>query len=206
MKFNELGRSMVEMLGVLAIIGVLSVGAIAGYSKAMMKYKLNKYTEQMNQIISGITQYHSQLTFPSSTTTNKYYYKLGVIPSEMIRNNDLNNFYDIFNNPIIIQSNATTSSLTKNVTSMTIRLNFKQSIAYDVCRNLIITTQAHSSDILYIEIIGSWGSDDASQITAYGDLYCSGSKKCLSKLDIVSIDNMCRGFENKEDTAYKIWW
>ena len=38
------GRSMVEMLGVLAIIGVLSVGAIAGYSKAMMKYKLNKHT------------------------------------------------------------------------------------------------------------------------------------------------------------------
>ena len=36
------GRSMVEMLGVLAIIGVLSVVAIAGYSKAMMKYKLNK--------------------------------------------------------------------------------------------------------------------------------------------------------------------
>ena len=36
------GRSMVEMLGVLAIIGVLSVGAIAGYSKAMTKYKLNK--------------------------------------------------------------------------------------------------------------------------------------------------------------------
>lgn len=36
------GRSMVEMLGVLVIIGVLSVGAIAGYSKAMMKYKLNR--------------------------------------------------------------------------------------------------------------------------------------------------------------------
>ena len=34
------GRSMVEMLGVLAIIGILSVGAITGYSKAMMKYKL----------------------------------------------------------------------------------------------------------------------------------------------------------------------
>ena len=29
------GRSMVEMLGVLAIIGVLSVGAMNGYSKAM---------------------------------------------------------------------------------------------------------------------------------------------------------------------------
>ena len=48
---RECGRSMVEMLGVLAIIGVLSVGAISGYSKAMMKYKLNKQLEQMNQLI-----------------------------------------------------------------------------------------------------------------------------------------------------------
>ena len=31
---NESGRSMVEMLGVLAIIGVLSVGGIAGYTTA----------------------------------------------------------------------------------------------------------------------------------------------------------------------------
>ncbi|MDY4885802.1 MAG: hypothetical protein SO141_06110, partial [Alphaproteobacteria bacterium] len=48
------GRSMVEMLGVLAIIGVLSVGAIAGYSKAMMKYKLNKQSEQLNTVINTI--------------------------------------------------------------------------------------------------------------------------------------------------------
>lgn len=33
---------MVEMLGVLAIIGVLSVGGIAGYSKAMHKHNINK--------------------------------------------------------------------------------------------------------------------------------------------------------------------
>ena len=36
------GRSMIEMLGVLAIIGVLSVGGIAGYSKAMEKWKINQ--------------------------------------------------------------------------------------------------------------------------------------------------------------------
>ena len=42
---NDTGRSMLEMLGVLAIIGVLSVGGIAGYSKAMMKYKVNKAIE-----------------------------------------------------------------------------------------------------------------------------------------------------------------
>lgn len=32
---SSTGRSMIEMLGVLAIVGVLSVGGIAGYSKAM---------------------------------------------------------------------------------------------------------------------------------------------------------------------------
>ena len=49
---RECGRSMVEMLGVLAIIGVLSVGAIAGYSKAMMKYKLNKHAESFNLLLN----------------------------------------------------------------------------------------------------------------------------------------------------------
>ncbi|MBQ9738286.1 MAG: hypothetical protein IJV75_02085 [Alphaproteobacteria bacterium] len=38
----ESGRSMVEMLGTLAIIGVLSIGGIAGYSYGMDKYRCNK--------------------------------------------------------------------------------------------------------------------------------------------------------------------
>ena len=45
MKINERGRSMIEMLGVLAIIGVLSVGGISGYTEAMRKYKMNKTIE-----------------------------------------------------------------------------------------------------------------------------------------------------------------
>ena len=36
------GRSMVEMLGTLAIVGVLSVGAIGGYSYAMNKHRTNE--------------------------------------------------------------------------------------------------------------------------------------------------------------------
>ena len=39
---NEQGRSMVEMLGSLAIIGVLSAGAIGGYSYAMNKHRTNE--------------------------------------------------------------------------------------------------------------------------------------------------------------------
>ncbi|MBQ8671178.1 MAG: hypothetical protein IJ525_01520 [Alphaproteobacteria bacterium] len=48
------GRSMIEMLGVLAIIGVLSVGGIAGYSKAMMKHRINKTIEQITLIAGNV--------------------------------------------------------------------------------------------------------------------------------------------------------
>ena len=39
---NESGRSMVEMLGVLAIIGVISIGAIGGYTYGMNRYRTNE--------------------------------------------------------------------------------------------------------------------------------------------------------------------
>ncbi len=51
MKSCEKGRSMIEMLGVLAIVGVLSVGGIKGYSKAMAKIKTDKVITQLNEII-----------------------------------------------------------------------------------------------------------------------------------------------------------
>ena len=41
------GRSMVEMLGALAIIGVLSIGGIAGYSYGMDKHKANQTLQEV---------------------------------------------------------------------------------------------------------------------------------------------------------------
>ena len=51
MKFKKLesGRSMVEMLGVLAIIGVLSVGGIAGYSLSMRRHRANGIVDLMSK-------------------------------------------------------------------------------------------------------------------------------------------------------------
>ncbi|MBE6455893.1 MAG: hypothetical protein E7014_05575 [Alphaproteobacteria bacterium] len=48
-KTQESGRSMVEMLGVLAIIGVLSVGGIAGYTMAMNRYRANEVVDMANK-------------------------------------------------------------------------------------------------------------------------------------------------------------
>ena len=48
-KKSEQGRSMVEMLGVLAIIGVLSIGGIAGYTLSMRRYRANQIADVMNK-------------------------------------------------------------------------------------------------------------------------------------------------------------
>ncbi len=47
---NESGRSMVEMLGVLAIIGVLSIGGIAGYTMAMNRYRANEVLDAASKV------------------------------------------------------------------------------------------------------------------------------------------------------------
>lgn len=42
---TQSGRSMIEMLGVLAVIGILTVAGIFGYQKAIMKSRVNKTIE-----------------------------------------------------------------------------------------------------------------------------------------------------------------
>ncbi|MBR4931649.1 MAG: hypothetical protein IKZ02_01335 [Alphaproteobacteria bacterium] len=45
---NEIGRSMVEILGTLSVIGVLSVGGIMGYKFAVDKYQANQTINDIN--------------------------------------------------------------------------------------------------------------------------------------------------------------
>lgn len=83
MKINQSGRSMIEMLGVLAIIGVLSVGGIAGYSKAMAKYRTNKVVEQVSMLITNVrTMYAQQQTYVN--LDNDLAVEMGVVPEELI--------------------------------------------------------------------------------------------------------------------------
>lgn len=82
-KNEQSGRSMVEMLGVLAIIGVLSVGGISGYSKAMAKFKLTKAQDQLSMMIMNIrTAFATSPGYPDLNTTTAIEYKL--VSQEMI--------------------------------------------------------------------------------------------------------------------------
>ncbi len=65
----ESGRSMVEMLGVLAVIGVLSIGGIAGYSYGMDKYRANETINDVNLRALDIT---NQLMMGSEPNLNAW--------------------------------------------------------------------------------------------------------------------------------------
>ena len=49
MKAKQFGRSMVEMLGVLAIIGVLSIGGLLGYRRAVNNHQANTILDDVNR-------------------------------------------------------------------------------------------------------------------------------------------------------------
>ncbi len=75
---------MVEMLGVLAIIGVLSVGGISGYSKAMAKFKLTKAQDQMSMLLINIrTAYATAASYDGLTTETAYQYN--ILPQDMVQ-------------------------------------------------------------------------------------------------------------------------
>lgn len=81
---EQSGRSMIEMLGVLAIIGVLSVGGIAGYSKAMNKFKTNKIADNVSMLVANIkTLYAQQNTYDG--LNNETAVSMGVVPDELVQ-------------------------------------------------------------------------------------------------------------------------
>ena len=99
-KSVQSGRSMIEMLGVLAIIGVLSVGGIAGYSKAMHRYRINKYIEQITLIVGNIrTFFAPQRNYAGLNKT--ILKKAKLVPDEMW---DGNNIEDVFGLEVSIHS------------------------------------------------------------------------------------------------------
>ena len=55
---TESGRSMVEMMGVLAIMGIIAIGGLAGFRSAMNKMSASKIVEIIGEV-SGEAQRHN---------------------------------------------------------------------------------------------------------------------------------------------------
>ncbi|MBE6456126.1 MAG: hypothetical protein E7014_06760 [Alphaproteobacteria bacterium] len=87
-KFNEIGRSMVEILGVLTVTGVLSIGGIMGYRYAMDRYRANDIIHEVNIRGQDIWNHYQGIELPESidewndTTTTGYPIGIETVPAD----------------------------------------------------------------------------------------------------------------------------
>lgn len=145
---NESGRSMVEMLGVLAIIGVLSVGGIAGYSKAMNKFKINKTTDQVSMLVANIrTLFSAQGDYDG--LDNKAAKQFGIVPNDMYTSTDSSNhIHNAFGGKVVIKPAV---------------LN---ELDTEASRAFIIEYNGLSQEACVTIATGDWGSGQASGLVA----------------------------------------
>ena len=197
MKVNQNGRSMVEMLGVLAIIGVLSVGAISGYSKAMKKHKLNVHSQGLSMLMQYSLNFTSSYT-PEEGTDLKitsFLDKLKVIPDgfKYVANGD--KITDNFGATVRLEScTAHPSSHNFGLRYYMSDTNFR----FDVCLNLINVAKEYAGQIHYLMV----SNPDQPQTNYYGDIGCKNDRVCLSKLTIDDIYEMCKVRSTDNRTTY----
>ena len=203
------GRSMVEMLGVLAIIGVLSVGAISGYSKAMLKYKLNKQAEQLNTLINAVARYvHSFSKEFRGQYITSYFVKLGEVPTEMIRANKPNYIYDVFGTAWYVlyvydvDGGESINLGFNNVSSLT--KNSAQNL--EICRNIIVTAKENSGNINTVSTISGHQTDEAKTGILYGDNRCTTERACLKNVTLEQIYDICTKHIGTQSAEFKISW
>ena len=167
MRVNESGRSMIEMLGVLAIIGVLSVGGIAGYSKAMNKFKTNQVADNVSMLVANIkTLYAQQKDYNGLNNTTAV--SMGVVPDELGTSATLTN---AFNGAVNIQAAASTAASDNK--AFTITFN---GLSKEACITLATNDwgSGYSSGLIYIKATGA--KNETYDITsAAGLIGCSGS-------------------------------
>ena len=195
LKINEYGRSMIEMLGVLAIVGILSIGGINGYSKAMMKYKINKSIEDYTFFVNGIIQ-HSQVIIK----THQYHVApilnaLGIIPD---------GWY--FNGGSTILDREKRSVFPYLPSTLNIEFTLKKASTPLTTENFLFCQQIWTniilpySDEIYRAFLFSGDAASGATKFYYGNKFCGKNKLCISSLtlsEITSICSQCREEENK---------
>ncbi len=195
---EQIGRLMIEMLGVLAIIGVLSIGGIAGFSKAMYNHKLNKQAEQISHIIQEIDNYHKQFTTIDEIITHVFY-ALGAIPKEMQKNNNTTYFYDVFDNQGFIYCRAS-----GNYCAFRVDIRDKP---FDQCKNILEIAKIFHESLWIASTVYEGGS---AGVMSYGDAYCSNSYEsvnmCLKNLTPITMNTICKSCENQPACNLMIAW
>jgi len=193
---------MVEMLGVLAIIGVLSAGALAGYSKAMFMYKLNQFTEASNQLLLDCQRLSLQIDKTQSFNYSVALKALNMVPDGFVYNGSKtlkDNFY-----------NSVTPTYTPEAGHNIVFQFSSANGGQAICRQLYIITKENSMDITRAFADNGntvqRGEDYKSFDKFYGDSYCGESNRpCLKQMTMGNITNICKQCDYAHCRFYFHW-
>ena len=190
---NPIGRSMIEMLGVLAIIAVLSVGGIAGYSKAMEKWRINKLMEEYSYMIQGILGHLTEFQkLPRNTGLVDVGLAMNFIPSNWKKINPLI-AYDTFGNvvkPYARDKRVVIDFYLGGLSDGQKSKGFSPRICAAIMKDLV--KPLHSS------LTYAWIFRGGFVVTDYfrGDTRCTSNVTCLRDItpdDINQVCNLCDG-------------
>ena len=199
---NSFGRSMIEMLGVLAIIGVLSVGGIAGYSKAMENFKVNKIVSEYNMLVQGLIEHKINLR-KTSANINELVLALNLVPNTWTING--NYLTDSYGNQMIIGYRSANNerpwddaeksgvyidyflgALSKDEQGSLKSESFSDKICFELFNNAIKP--------LHNMVNAGWvnsGKNYYKNSFYYGDSYCSSNRNCLRDITLDQIKTIC---------------
>ena len=195
-KSHQSGRSMIEMLGVLAIIGVLSLGSISAYSQAMFKHRLNKMVDQYTELFTTINLLKDEFmkNFPHGQTLYPIISEMGKLPDGMKFTG--NTFaYDVFNHSsevrrltsgILVYISLSEQKNGQHATSEEAR-----KICGYIYQYLFIPNRANISEIFFYH---NDAQGEGSEGLIYGDKGCKNGAKCLKNLTIGDIAAICNSY------------
>ena len=192
------GRSMIEMLGVLAIVGVLSVGGIAGYSKAMEKFKIDKALDEYSFLIYGLLEHINDIRNLTQDNTKAIGLVTWVKAANLIPQTWTSevkgtivdaSLQDPYGNDINLYSRAGLlvmdmylGGYSQNDEGGYFSAAFPSKLCSELYRNL---AQPLHGVLNSVTLTGG--------IVRYGDAFCDGkNKKCVKDITLTEIDTACK--------------
>ena len=189
---------MIEILGVLAIIAVLSVGGIAGFSKVMEKYKTTKLMGEYNELVRNLLEYRPNFEkdYPSSVgivNFNKVLYTAGLLPAKWY--NEGVYMRDSYGNSLTTQWECNNNKQCAYVVVMIlggagIAYGKKREHAKKMCMDILQTVIQPLHSVLRMGR-GTWSLGGSAK-PYYGDAYCDDKRQlCLRNMSLADIKASC---------------
>lgn len=210
MKYNQYGRSMIEMLGVLAIIAVLSVGGIAGYSKAMEKFRVNKLLEEYTMLLYGLLGNLNELKNKSAVDggDNKvglidYVQATSLVPETWKKVNDTR-MTNSQGNVILLFSRSNRfvmdiyigGVVNEKTGFMTYSTGYNATVCQELMQNFARPLHGEVQFVRFYR----WTDGDYAHLY-YGDKYCAKGKKCLRDMIVTEISDLCKLCEGDREAC-----